>query len=663
MKQVVINIVDTQINGIVEVIPGVPVPGGDIVFPFPAVENRAKRSSIVLSYEGADDKYQTLMTSSLTFDLLVKDGADGKFYHLFTGSESRYRVDLIAIIGDVIVQEQLLWRGFLLPDQYSEPYKSPAFFVSMTATDCLGVLKGKEFPDSYYKEKKSVIDYICTALRLTGLTQNLCLSPAIYPNNGYYFHEIFIDGNVYEKKEKEKEEKLEITSPERESVYDILEKIVHDLGCKLYSYKGRWYMVGINVQHVGVVSFYEYSSTGEYVGTLSEGRVPKKVTFLADPVVSVISPWRTVELTADYEFENDIIGTEYYEAITEDEKQPVMQKWKQVGNTGYFFLPRDGKWIYKSGVMSIAMPVILAASRWKTESTISGNYIEFRNPVWIEKPDYPAPINKKFLQVELDFISYTTVGTREKFEKDEYGDVMRFEIVHNNVVIASNFPGSSKYDASALEVTFSESGNSNHGKLNWVESRSHLKGRIKIDRLPVTMSGDLQFRLYPPVLKDNFNPAFNEVGFSTLKIKVICLKKFTAKKVRNIDYTTKKTIELFHIDSAQDNTLKKFTFKRGGLQEQRAHRQSWNRPGINENIRYGEAYARMIHDIQPKPHIKIEGTALGILSPLELYEFKWRENRVFIPTRLELNFSEGESEITMIENVYENVSNYKSTLD
>lgn len=645
MKQVKVRIIDTDL--FFDVI--------DIYDPslidLGTIENQARSGSINLSYDGADDKLQTLMSSSLAFDLLVRDGMDGKFYHLFSGSESRFRVDLLD------ENDSVIWRGFLLPDQYSEPYKSPTLFVSMTATDCLGVLRGKEFPELYYTQRKSVIDFIANALLLTGLEQDIYFCSAISPTNNYRWDEIYVDGRAYVAKDDEDE--LEELAPERDSVYDILERLIHDLGCKLFTYEGKWFIIGVNRQHEDILQFQKYSFDGNYLGLDSYARKKELIKFYSEPVVSVQAPLKTVELTAEYNFENEIINKSYYERQEADDPQEVMRKWKRVGDVGNVSLPRDGKWIHKAGVISIALPSIISVSRWKIESNIRGNYIEMRDPIWIEAPDYPSPVQNKFLEIDLELISYTTVGTKSKFEKDEYGGVFRYEIVHNNNVIVSNFPDSPVYDSGVLEVRFDDSTNRDTAKLHYVETRRNITGVIKIDRLPITQSGYLLVRIYPPVLLNNYDPAFNEVGISNLNVKVLAVKKFKVKKKRNIDYTASQKIELFHIDSAQDNTDRNFTFKRVNLLEQRQHRQSWRRNSIVENRRYGECFARMIHDIQPYAHIKMEGTALGILSPLELYQFKWRELRKFIPTRLNFNFSEGKTDVTMIESVYQNVTDYE----
>ncbi|WP_060872871.1 hypothetical protein [Myroides odoratus] len=653
MKQVVIKIVDTQRNIIVQAI-------DSTFFPFETIENQAAKSSIKLTYEGADDKYQSLMTSSLVFDLLVKDGADGKFYHLFTGSETRYRVDLTD------ENNVLLWRGFLLPDQYSEPYKSPTLFVSMTATDGIATLEGKDFPDnSYYSQDNSIISYLCKALEMTGLKQDLYFCPSIVAGNGFRWDEIYVNGRLYTDDYEEDEFGISDTW-EKDTVYDVLENIVHDLGCKLYTYNGKWWLIGINQQHKEQLSCFRYGYDATYKGIEQVSVQNKKLTFVADPLVSVQSPWKRVEVSASYDADKEVVNEKFYEKDQTIFTNDPYVHWNRI-NCAINEIPTEGKWFYEFTYPGQTLPNInpgwprvIGPAGWKIESNIRGSYIELLNPIWIEKSD--SQWEWKNLDFELELVAYTGNGTKEKFDNKEYENVMRYELLLGNEVLNSNFPDSDKYKDSVLDLRFSQGRNEwkddNNTGVNrvWVEKRSSLEGKVKKKHLLLNKGGWLQLRLYPPALLNNFSPTFNDIGIAKLSIKVSAKNKFLSNKIRQIDYSTKKTVGLFHIDNAQDNSFKKFIFKRAGVSEQKSWRQSWKRNGVNESLRYGECFARMIHDVQPKPHIKIDGRAVGVYAPLNLFEFHWRENKKFIPTRIELDFSEGRTELTMIENVFEHVT-------
>ncbi|MDR2223813.1 MAG: hypothetical protein LBE34_13925 [Flavobacteriaceae bacterium] len=651
MKQVRIRIIDTYTNTTVQDFSSTDV--------FETEENLAARSSIVLNYEGSDDKYGVLMTSSLTFDLLVPDAMDGKFYHLFTGSESQFRVDLTD------EHENLLWRGWLLPDQYSEPYKNGCFFVSMTATDRVGLLKGLDF-ESYemYSKEHSVITYLTTALRATGLVQDLYFSPAIEAVNGYRWDETYIDGYLYADDKKESDVEV-VLMPETDNIYDVLERLVHDLGCKLYSWRGKWYLVGMNQQHKTEIDFVVYSADGAYKG-VEKVQVPTKdLTFYSEPTITVVSPWKKVSLSAAFDEESDVIDESFYEQGETVFDLPVKDKWNIVGNAEVVFVPRDGKWIYtwtKPGQtipdVTISTPTNLAVRGNVTESNVKGSYIEFKQPIYLEKPY--ALFQFKYFNFEIELISYTRGnGIKERFEKNEFGDLMRYEVLYGNEVLYSNFPDSNRYKDSAFDIRHSSDSvelkdDVYHNK-NFVETRQSIKGKFKKQKYSIVKSDWLQVRIYPPVHLNPNDKPFDAVGIDKLSLKILAKKDYKVNVVRPIDYTTKKTVELFHIDNSQDNTKKRFLFRRTGVEEQKSWRLSWRRVGVNENKRYGDCFARMVHCVQPKPHIKIDGDVIGISEPNYLFGFSWMGKKNFIPVRLEMNFSEAKTSITMIENVYENV--------
>jgi len=148
------------------------------------VEN-ASASGIVLNWNGGDTKDETAIVSSeLNFDMLTKTADDAAFINFFTGDEHRFKVMIKDSVDDAII-----WQGYVLPDLYSEPYKNVCFFVSFTATDGLGRLKGKYLPEEYYSREKSLIDIYCQILKLTGIELDLYFfhQPKITSKNVCYF--------------------------------------------------------------------------------------------------------------------------------------------------------------------------------------------------------------------------------------------------------------------------------------------------------------------------------------------------------------------------------------------------------------------------------------------------------------------------------------------
>lgn len=87
-------------------------------------------------------------------------------------------------------------------------------------------------------------------------------------------------------------------------------------------------------------------------------------------------------------------------------------------------------------------------------------------------------------------------------------------------------------------------------------------------------------------------------------------------------------------------------------------RESWKRYGQTESIRYGIAIGKMYHDVQPGPLAVLEGTANTLVFPREIMQFQWMDVKQFIPTRMDIDFSQGRSNILMIESKHEIITDY-----
>ena len=134
--------------------------------------------SPTLIYNGSEDRYGTFITSELHFNMLVKTNTPAHFLHLFTGNETRYKVRLSSIDENTL-SEDIVFEGFLLPEQFEEPYLYNNFFVEFVATDGVGRLKTKKLPNDFYQQTKSVPEIIAACLKQTGLEYPLRIAPAV----------------------------------------------------------------------------------------------------------------------------------------------------------------------------------------------------------------------------------------------------------------------------------------------------------------------------------------------------------------------------------------------------------------------------------------------------------------------------------------------------
>lgn len=114
-------------------------------------------SPVTLEYQEGE-KYDIIKSTKASVSLL----SDVRFKYLdfFSSDEREHRVDLSR-------DGALIWRGYLLPDVYNEPFISPNYFVSITASDGLNTLKNYPYQDdagNLYTGEKSLLDVIFDCL-------------------------------------------------------------------------------------------------------------------------------------------------------------------------------------------------------------------------------------------------------------------------------------------------------------------------------------------------------------------------------------------------------------------------------------------------------------------------------------------------------------------
>lgn len=249
------------------------------------VLENARANSIKLNWQGKDaiDELD-VVGSSLGFTLEATWDAndDGAFVHLFTGNEVKYRVDLRLEDDD-----SLVWQGFLLPDSYSEPYKTGNFFVGLEATDGLGRLKGKYLDDSYYEDEKSVIDIISSCLALTGLEFEIVFAPGVENKVEKDWSNIYIDGLNY------------VENNRNWTAYKILQTFLQDTLSCVYQHKGVWRVEGLNKRNLADYNGRRYTADGTFIATETVSREVKSIDgkILGAGNVTMAPPYNNITVT------------------------------------------------------------------------------------------------------------------------------------------------------------------------------------------------------------------------------------------------------------------------------------------------------------------------------------------------------------------------------
>ena len=248
----------------------------------------ASKSGVSLTYNGSSDKEKALIGSFLAFDMLDTGNTEGKYFHLYTGSETRFTVHLYTLQQqDDQIKEVLFWSGFLLPEQYSEPYRNGAIKIRFTASCGLGRLKGQHIDDDYYSRTFSVVEFITACLRKTGSKGDIFISPAITPSQVARFDQLYLSGTSFIKDNK------------KQDAHTILNTIVKDLQCSLYSEWGSWFMMGINQRGAKRLSYHRFDTMGNYIRyqTITRKPIEANKKALATPQIKVISPLSSIEVT------------------------------------------------------------------------------------------------------------------------------------------------------------------------------------------------------------------------------------------------------------------------------------------------------------------------------------------------------------------------------
>ena len=513
-----------------------------------------------LVYNGQEDRFGVFFTSELQFNLLVDDKSDGKFFHLFTGSETRYRI----VLEDVTYPKDIkvLWQGFLLPEQFNEPYKGGSFFVEFIATDGIGRLKNKVLAPEFYTEEKSVTEILAACLQQTGLELPLVIAPAIKNAvANIKTSEIFIDTACYLDGEKEK------------STYDILEDIALVLGCKLFQCNMAWCLVGVNRFPEQELIVENYTSLGVFINKSAVFRTVKDGLFLEGVQISLNPPLQEMLVEWEKKEKNFLFPEKIGEFRMEDFTAPIPYHF-----TSNFLIAGGTAGSYRAGINLdfshlvdadffpyYSTPLVPDPNYWIRPSEfylniygsvpviddLDDNYIQLTEEVFIEAG--------RVVNLEIDIkVSALDVSEADLKAFVENGDIKN--AIFYNVYFTEFKNGTqTKYITNFPRVGvlseiygFKYSFDSNDKNAEFIE------GKLKIENLEISKSGYYGFRLFPVVsnLSDVFRIRFPKLSFTTEG-------KDSEETVltRNIDFTTSNSITVYHGSDEMSLTNRRFLIK------------------------------------------------------------------------------------------------------
>lgn len=212
-------------------------------------------SPLILERENAKSVFEYFRGMNATLTLLSDDSL--KYQHVFEGDERKFR--FIYKRGGLIKM-----AGWVIPDIYTEPWKSEPYQTEIKITDGLGGLKDLPLrkPDgTNFSGVNTEFDYIIAALRRTNLDLNVILAVNLLEQQmtgNVSFLECYLNAEVFQ------DQKNGINQPI--SCYDALEKILRSYNATIFQQDGKWIIVRIAELYLSSVPFTEYDFLGNAVG-------------------------------------------------------------------------------------------------------------------------------------------------------------------------------------------------------------------------------------------------------------------------------------------------------------------------------------------------------------------------------------------------------------
>lgn len=465
----------------------------------PLIVEYAQESACTIKWDAGDDLYKSLMVSEVNFNMRVANFVDAHFKHLITGDENRYRVEVNAI--NEVDASQLIWQGFLLPDQYSEPYTNNNLFVDFKATDLLGTLKGKYFESWYYRNTFPIAEVLAMCLNATGLAQNLIVKPALVPESALHpWNTIAVDLNDYiDDKGK------------RKDLYTVLSSLLNAQGLTLASYRGFWWMEGINRKHEVNNSALQFDTDGKLIIGIDLSKSVKDALFNTTPNIHAITPWKKVNVNFNSNGTNNLfssnlvklseseifstiystgnyLGTPAPTPVTEVYNIGKIKDWIANLNSDFFYIQSNFKRLMWRA-QTILTPGFYYSDYNYNEAAVLNNWLECPEKPYVK----PGVLYRLEMEFEIDGMNVYPLNSdsvKTKLAAGDYDKLFPFQVFLDGVEKFSNRPsfGGLRY---IPEATFSGYGDEN------VNIKFKLKHEFRVED-----DGYLSIKLLMPIFKN-----------------------------------------------------------------------------------------------------------------------------------------------------------------
>jgi hypothetical protein len=193
--------------------------------------------NLSLRGEGSSNKFEPLLAGK--GDLELTSETDLQFLEIYTNDPNLYRLEYYKDFGSGYV---LHWTGKILPNQYSEDYKFPPYYVSIVCSDGLPELKDyylMQDDGQRYFGTISLIKLVALLLKPLALDLDILVACNMYATGmdstatDDPFDQAYVD---YEA----------IYLKEAFPSYDfILRSILEPFGCRIIQWENRWNIIRV----------------------------------------------------------------------------------------------------------------------------------------------------------------------------------------------------------------------------------------------------------------------------------------------------------------------------------------------------------------------------------------------------------------------------------
>ena len=191
---------------------------------------------VVINYNGDEKKFTTIRGSECVINFYPK--VDYQFTEIVVADKNDFQVQ-------VLKNDVLFWQGFVIQDNYNEPFMPLPYLVQLRATDGLGDLKFYDFKTSsnnVYINKITQIECVLACLSKLRNGTTLVTSNDIFESRidridstNESLNRIFINPFVYLKK-----------GSEVSNCADVLKSILEIYNAYIYYKEGKYYIERIN---------------------------------------------------------------------------------------------------------------------------------------------------------------------------------------------------------------------------------------------------------------------------------------------------------------------------------------------------------------------------------------------------------------------------------